>query len=710
MLDISQCLRTRSDILEVKKLDDNLIAMCTSSHGAKVFSLDECSTKSTLTNEHLNFETSSVSFSQNSEFMAFSVKSNIYILHMPSKIAIKTIKVDNETIEMVEFDLESKYIIATTTSGRVLQYRYDGSSLLARLYSFDVDDTKAQTKDSPSLVSTLAFHKDILAIGGNDGRIFTINLHSRANKTLIQNNNARITSLCFIDSNNIISADNKGNLYFNSLKNKELIKKIETGFTQVSQIILMPDPNYLMVTGNENHIAVYDIKNFKLLHNKYIELDDIIKNIIVASKDSLLVTLKDNSLQKVQLPDASKLKSFIAHSSFDKAYRYAEQHAILKNSKEYQALEVAYKKVYNSALEALVNQNKDRALELTKVFKYVDSKQNDIQELFKAFENYPRLKSLYVEKKYALAYTICAKFPPLQKTFHYEKMEEMWKDTFKNAQRQIAHGSIANAKTLLNEYATILEKRPIIKLILNDNNNFIEFLKAIEIKDFQKVEKIAKTNELFTHIPTYKSVEENINLAIIDAQKDIDKCDLDSAIKKLTKLHNIDSIKSKIEMQKNECRAIKKLQDAYDADDFVKCYELLDKHNSLNSTTLGSQLQKHWFKIISKCEEFALKGNIKDIKSTLGELINLSTRRDKIGDLFRVSFHIKIKGLMANKAYKKSEGIIYSYIDIFGLDNEIVSIMKIQEKTSKTKLAITQNQHDRQTRDSWIDSDIIMGQ
>jgi len=709
MLEISQCLRTRSDIIELKKLDDNLIAICTSAHGAKLFSLDECSSKSTISHENLTFETSSVSFSSNTEFIAFSVKSHIYILHIASKTLIKTIKVDNEAIELVKFDLESKYIIVVTTSGRVLQYRYDGSSLLGRLYSYDVGASEKQAKNSLSFISTLAFNKNILAIGANDGTVFTINLHSRANKVLIHNDNARISSICFLDSNQIISSDVKGNLYFNSLKDKNYFVKIQTGFTQITQILLMPNPNYLMVVGDANYVAVYDIKKFKLLHNKYIEFDDIIKNIIIADDNTLLVSLKDNSLQKVQLPDATKLKSFIATKSFDKAYRYVEQHAMIKSSIEYLTLEAAYRKVYNSAMGELINQNKDKALEFTKIFKYVDSKQSDIQELFKAFENYPRLKTLYMEKKYALAYTICVKFPPLQKTFQYEKMEELWKDTFKNAQRQIAHGSIANAKALLNEYATVLDKRPIIKLILNDNNNFIEFLKAIEDKDFQKVEKIAKTNKLFTEVPTYKSVEANINLAIIDVQKDIDKCDLNSAIKKLTKLQHIDSVKSKIATQKDECRAIKKLQDAYKIDDFVKCYEILDKYNSLNATTLGSQLQNHWSKIISKCEAFALKGNVKDIKLTLGELINLSTRRDKIGDLFRVSFHVKIKGLMAKKAYKNSESIIYSYIDIFGLDNEIISIMRLQESRSKTKLAITQNQNDRQSRDNWINSEIIMG-
>jgi len=538
MLDTIQCLRTRSDIIELAKLDDNTIAMCTSMHGAKLFSLDDCSTKSNITHKNLNSSQLSISFSPNSEFMAFGLKSNIYIMHIPSKILLKTIKIDEENIELVKFDLESKYIIVTTTTGRVLQYRYDGSSLLARLYSFDVNNFKISSEDSLSLISTLAFHKNILAIGGNNGTIFTINLHSRANKVLISNDTARISSLCFLSSNNFISADTKGNLYFNSLKDENYYKKIPTGFTYISKILLMPDPNFLIVVGKEKHAAIYDLQNFKLLHNKYIEFESIIKDVIIANRDTILVALEDNSLEKVKLPDSSKLKAFVNEKAFDKAYNFIKIHPMLMATREYKTLEMAYDKIYKETMNALMNQNKDKALELTKIFKYVDIKQESIQELFKAFENYPRLKTLYIEKKYALAYTICAKYPPLQKTFQYDKMQELWKDTFKNAQRQIAHGSIANAKALLNEYVTVADKRPIIKLILNDNNNFIEFLKAIESKDFQKVEKIAKTNTLFTKIPTYKSVENSINRAVIDVQKDIDKVKLEIAIKKITKLKN----------------------------------------------------------------------------------------------------------------------------------------------------------------------------
>ena len=705
MLYTSQYLRTHSKIREIKKLDNNIIAICTDSHGIKLLSFDDCNTIQNISHENLNTNTSAIAFSPNSEFLSFSFDSFIYILHMPSNIVIKTINTQEEKIEMLTFDLESKYIIGTTKTGRVLQYRYDGSSLLARLYSFD----EQNTKNKATTVSSFAFYKNYMACGSNNGTIFTIDLHSRTNKIIFNNNNSRVNSIIFLNSTDIISADNKGNIYFNSLKNNKLIKKIETGFTKVKQIVLMPNPDFLMVVGDTNYISIYDIKKYKLLYNKYIEFDDIVKKLIVVDEFTLLASLNNNSLEKVKLPDSNELNSLIVKNSLDKAFLLVQQHTMLKDTKEYKDLEKAYENIYNQALEALINQNKNKATELTKVFKYTDSKKEEIKLLFQAFDNYARFKSLYIEKKYPLAYTMASKFPALQKTFQYAKMEEQWSQTFKNAQRQIAYGRYDNASSLLNEYATVIQKRPIIKLVLKNNHDFLEFLKAIELKDFQKVEKIAKTNELFTKVPTYTGIKDEINLALEDLQKDINNSDIKSAIKKITKLQNIDHITKELSILKNECSAIEKLHNAYEKNDFVACYEVYDKYHVLSTNELGILLQKQWSKIISKCEVFALKGNIKDIKTTLGEFINLSSRRDKIGDLFRVSFHSKIKGLLAQKKYKKAEAIIYSYIDIFGLDNEIISIMKMYENFSKTRLAITQNQNNRIDRDNWINSEIIMG-
>lgn len=703
MLHTFDCLRTRSSIREIKKLDGDILAVSTELHGVRLVNTGDYQTKATISHEHLNSHTKAIAVSKNAEFMAFTNKTHIFILHIPSEIVLKTIKTDGESIEYLEFDLESKYIIASTASGRILQYRYDGSSLIARLYSYERSSPNLQPK-----ATSFAFKAHDMVCGSSNGILFSMNLHSRSNKSLIHNDTAQINSICYINDNAIASGDAKGNIYFNSIKNNTLIKKIETGFTNVKQLILLPNPNYMLVSSKEKNIAVYDLSTYVLVHNKYIEFNSNVRKVSLIDQDNLIVGLENNMIERVALPRADKLKAYIVESALDKAYALVKQDPLLKGTKEYKLLEIAFAKVYKAALNALMKQNNDKAQEYTKIFKYVDVKQTEIQELFKAFENYPRFKILYAEKKYALAYAMCEKHPPLSQTFQYKKLEELWDKAFDNAQRQIAHGRIENAVTLLSEYVTVTKKRPIIKLILKHNTNFVTFLKALEVNDFQTITSLAKDNPLFTLVPTYKNVQTAIESSIKSIQKDIQKCDLTSAIKKLSKLQNIPSIEKTISLQKNECRAIKKLQSAYKVNDFISCYEIIDSNHFLNTTELGILLQTHWAKLISKCEAQALKGNVKSIKETLDELIHLKTRKDKIGDLFRLAFHTKIKALVFQKAYKKSESIVYSYIDIFGIDKEITSIIRTIEKRSKTKLALTQGAHI--SRDQWVNSKFITGE
>ena len=203
------------------------------------------------------------------------------------------------------------------------------------------------------------------------------------------------------------------------------------------------------------------------------------------------------------------------------------------------------------------------------------------------------------------------------------------------------------------------------------------------------------------------SLKNEISETINDIELHVKTGEIEEAKKILSTLENIPDITQKIEQLHIECKYVLLLQGAYERDDFRACYEILDLHSSLKSTQLGELLEKHWSKIMQKCEEFALRGNIKDIKKTLGTLIDLPSRDNKIGDLLRVSFHVRVSTLLDKKEYKGAEAIIYTYIDIFGHDNEIDTLMKKFEKKSRRKLAITQFQK-RPTRESWRESDIIM--
>jgi hypothetical protein len=151
-----------------------------------------------------------------------------------------------------------------------------------------------------------------------------------------------------------------------------------------------------------------------------------------------------------------------------------------------------------------------------------------------------------------------------------------------------------------------------------------------------------------------------------------------------------------------------RLQNAYKTNNIKTCYEILDTNKSLNASELGILLNKRWALLVNECEEYALAGDAKSIKLALANLISISTRKEKIGDLLRVSFQSRIKASLAAKKYVSAHNIIYSYIDIFGNDNEMRSLMKTYEHLSSQKLAITLEEGERTPRDAWLGSELIM--
>jgi GTP-binding protein EngB required for normal cell division len=180
------------------------------------------------------------------------------------------------------------------------------------------------------------------------------------------------------------------------------------------------------------------------------------------------------------------------------------------------------------------------------------------------------------------------------------------------------------------------------------------------------------------------------------------------AKKSLAKIEGTPGFTQQVEILYSMCDEMIKLQNFYASNDFYSCYEMIDLFPHLGFSELGELLQKHWLKLMNECEEYALKGNIQSIKAVLGELITLNARKDRIGDLLRVSFQVQIKYFLSKQKFKSAQNVIYSYIDIFTKDNEISSLMSKYESLTGKKLAITLSQDKRLSRDSWRESKLIM--
>jgi hypothetical protein len=691
---ISECITTRSEITELKVLDNGLVAYSTKLHGARLFSIEDSEIILSLKSQYLNSDTSCIAFSNDAKHLALSYEDFIYIFHMPSNELVKKISTNNEEVNILTFDLSSLYIIAGTKSGRVLQYRFNEISLLSRICSFKSNKKK--------FVSAFAFNENKIACSGHGGSIIVLNLQSLSNKRTLTHGISKINSLCFADNNTIISGNSDGIIHISSINDEEFHKRISAPFRKIKQIILMPNPEYAMISGDSKSVAIINIKSAKVSRSNYIEFEDEVQKISLLDDETLVVALDNMKILDVYLPSVSLLKSLVLHNSLDEAYKIIEKNPMLINSREHQELEQRFHKIYLATIKALIQNNKTQALELIDMFKDIPALKEKIRLLFEAFKHYPRFQIHCLEEKLSLAYAMANKFPALQQTLEFKKLEKAWKSAFKNAQKYVLKGNLNDARFALSTYMTVLVKKELIQLILRNNNDFITFLKELENKNFLLIEQLVKKYPIFNEIPTYISLKNEAQHDLQKAQKYVTKGDIESAEKYLEEIKNIPSLEKHYLSLNTKCKNIVRINKLYEQNEFNSCYEMIDTYNYLASTEFGLLLDKHWSKIIRKCENYAFKGKIKDVKETLGELIHLSTRRDKIGNILRLSFQSNIKILIVQKSFTKAESVLYSYLDIFGLDQEIETLMETFEVKSSSKLAISDEQNNQPSRDAWI--------
>ncbi len=703
---VYECVKARSLLTSLQVLKNKDIAFATKLHGVKIYSSDECSIKLNFANGYLNSSTTAICFNNDGSFLAFANDSLIYIVNLLTKDIIKTINTQNEFIQLLSFDDTTTHLIAGTKNGRVLHYRIEGLSLLCRLCSFPYKRDK-NSVIRQNFVSAIVFRGTKLAVTGYGGTIQVIDIYSRANTIVLENGKSRTDALCFLDEHTLISGNVDGVLCLFNLKEKKLIHQLDTPLSKIKQISLLHNPHYAMLCSYTNYLSIIDLRSFKLIHENYIEFDDTITHIATLDEETLLVSLKNGQINKVILPNQKKLSSLILHNSLEKAFLLTQDEPMLQDTQEYTRLTSLYTHLYNEATQALINQNISLATQLLQPFSNLKSKKKEINLLFIAFKHYDKLKIFFLEKKHTLAYAICAKYPELENTPIYRKMEEVFKEVFQNAQRQIILDKINNAKAFLSPYITIPAKRNSIELLLKQNKEFLQFIIAVDKKEYATAYALVEKNKYLQNVPSYSILTNTFEKYIENIKKSIKEGNTKKASQTIKLLQEIVHLKSQTRIFRSEIKHLKELQNHYENNDFKSCFDTLDTYPHLNNTQLGTLLNKHWHKLISSCEKDALKGDVNKIKDTLGELIFLDARLQKIGDLFRVAYHIRIKTYILKKSYSSAEKTIYAYIDTFGIDSELYTLMQRFEKTTKKKLALTPTDSQRVARDNWTRSGLI---
>ena len=698
---IEKCLTLDSNIKNLEALENKYIALSTQSGQARINSCKNHENKLIIESEKLTPDVVAMSFSPNVELLAFAVKSSIFILDTRIGEILNEIPIKAKEINILSFDSSSNYLIVGTKYGRVFQYKYNNPSVLARLCSFPYDRTIPQPKNFTNYVSAIAFHGSKVACSGYGGAIFVTDLHVNTHKEVITNSDIKTNSLCFIDMDTLISGKDNGEVNVIYLNTKITINKIHANFKTIKHIIPIPNTNYIFINSEENFLSIVDIKECKVINEKYANFDDTIINMVLLDNDTVVIALKNSEIIKLNLPKPEDLDKLIETFPLYQVFKKTQNATIVQNYKNYQKIEKQYANIYKMATKSLMQGDKKLAISLLKNYAKLKSKTKDIQLLFKTFEYYDKFKLLTNSKRHYDAYELCERFPILKQTNEYKEMDDIWKNCFLNAQKELLAGNLPSAKQIINIYKNIPTKKEMCSFIFNYPNDFVNFLKALIKKDFKTTDEITKKFDAFKHIPTYINLTKKIEGSIKLVENCILKANTKLARKHLDKLKNIPHIHNKVTELNLNCYNIEQLYSAYKRDDLEVCYKLLDTKKILHHIDLGKELEIRWANIIAKCEEYALKGDVENVKKTLKELINMESRKSKLGDLLRVAYHTKIQKFIKNKNIDKAKEIIFSYLDIFGIDQEIEDLTDIFNTKFSENIELDDKKYKRGFRDNW---------
>lgn len=678
---VQSCNHT-SAVVHMQCLDDGNIGIVTAANGIYVLHSGELEPISHITVEGVQSAQKGFAFSPDGRYFAFAQNGSgiIRVIEIATKKLLRSYTAHDNPVELLAFDPASAYIIAGTSTGRVFLWRVESSNLIARLSSFPEYIPSMVSALTHNYVSAIAFLGTWVATTGYGGSIVVTNLLSQANTKRLKPSHVRIDALLFLDEKHIIAGNANGMIELIHTEEQHPIRWVNTGIGGIEHLLLLKNRRFLLAASKFHHIALINIETMQVVENRYITAPSPIRSLAHTEAGNILMGMESGEIREVRLFSPEALRELVDEANFVQAYAMGEADPLAKESAEFALMESIFKERYQHAVSLLSRQQNAEAHHVMHPFAAIPSKSRAVQALFNAFDHYPRFMHLVQDRQYAIAYSLSHQFSQLKQTPSYKQMEKEWETAFAKAQKQaILHHTEAARKTL-HEFYTVASKSAFIRLILHQTSLLVEFSRAIQAKDYIRLKKLTAENPVLRETPSYSKMIKNADKTIEEIMSAVksnlfDKAELlNEALMEIPHLaHHHESITRFIEKAK-------KLHRYHEEGHTLLCFELLDTSTELSVLPLAKEMEKIWTDSMTTCEEAALHGNTTAITEELGELVKLSSRTEKTGNLLRTSYQMQIKYYLSRNKAQMLQKAITNYTSIFGFDNEIMHLVALSKK------------------------------
>jgi len=675
--------------------DNNSLLTVDEAGNFREYSLEDYKLINSLkTNLHNSTWNRRIAFSKNGEYLIYGIPESNYInvFSTLTKQTLYTIEDGFHQGEIISAvtGSENKYFISTSRDGR------------AFLWNIQTGNSVFTFPKYIKSINIAIFHSsnNIVAIGGDDGSIQLYDISIMKPLTLIRHN-IPIRSFLFLSDKYLISLDKKNQVILWRYGDGKKVKVMLKNDSVITKIVLSKDEKFLFLATIKGTVILYNLIDHKVINKSYISVSVPITNIVTTpeSGNIIISDTKGNIYFYSAHNDQVILSKYIRAQKYQEAYNLINKNDLLKFTQEAEILEMVWNKILAKSKEMLESEMKDTiTVELMlEPFAIVPEKKQIIDTILDDFKQYSLLINFINKESYYLAYDIIEKYPTLEKTRAFKRLESIWQDYFRRAKSKLfENGGEAESKEILSKFRGVGSKAFTIKNLFQQKNIYIKFQNSIKQKRYNDILNIVQKHNFLETNKDYQEVLQKLDDTYIQMRIAIRKNQLIFAKEKAQFLIGINNYKSEAESTLKEIAIHTEFQLIIKTSDIDKILEMVDKYPYLTNYPEVIEIDNRWKDVVFQAQDLASHGEIDDVLQILTEFNSVKVKFRKIANIFKIAYLSDLHNTITDNEDELSIVIpilvrgIKKYLLYFGKDQEIKDLVDEIRNISGDKIDLLQ--------------------